>query len=222
MSTLGGITPEGVDIVRSMLAQLTANASMTAAFTIPNYVDIAANMSTAASMIGTVSKPVHGLAAAIAADTSLNAQPRVIRTLAGFIATSVTTQGLLDGTLPEPVIGNVRNVYLVSYVKKRNRMNVLEVSDLSNEAIDVEFVSRNNPITYAVSLALTSVAGEPVDEDWFNAEWTDDSPQLRGRKYFCTARGVVGPLEVGTYQLWIKVTGVIDEPVKKAGTIVVK
>lgn len=138
-------------------------------------------------------------------------------------STTVTAQ-VVGADVLEPVIGNVRKVYLTTYVKKRNRMDRLEISSITEEYIDVVFVSKNNVDTFPVKMALSAIGEEPTE--WTDGEWVDDENYHRGTKWFNTARCLAGGdgLNIdtpGEFQLWIKVEGPGDTPVKKAGTVAV-
>lgn len=138
---------------------------------------------------------------------------------------SVSTSAIPEGAqVAVPVVGNVRNVYLTTYVKKRNRMDRLEISTISTEYIDVVFVSRQDVKTFPVAMALAPIGEEP--STWVDGDWMEDQNFHRGSKWFNTARCLAGTggLDIsaeGEYQLWIKVTGPSDTPVKKAGTVAV-
>jgi len=58
---------------------------------------------------------------------------------------------------------------------------------------------------------------EPGDEDWQTAEWGDVTPQG------ADARILVGPeavaLTPGIWQMWVRVTGALERPVRHAGSI---
>lgn len=185
------------------------------------------------------------LAAAISAQASVTASLRRKFLLSGTVEATATTEGttrirrrlsasVLGTTVVsvevegadalEPVIGNVRKVYLTTYVKKRNRMDRLELSSITAEYIDVVFVSKNDVLTYPVQMALAPVGDDP--ETWVDAEWVNEENYHRGTKFFNTARCLAGGAGLnidteGEYQLWIRVTGPGDAPIKKAGTVAV-
>lgn len=75
-----------------------------------------------------------------------------------------------------------------------------------------------------VQMAFTVVGTEPVTNDWKSATWETDSTRNPDRYY---ARCMVGPsgtitLSDGTYDVWVKVTGVGTEiPVIRAGALTV-
>ena len=141
-------------------------------------------------------------------------------TVTAFFPAATTYSGL------EKLIGNVRSVKLRTYVKKRNKVDTLEIDDATEEYIEVQFVSREDPTGYNVDFQLTETDADIDDGEWVAGEWTEESPRQRGEKYFSTGLALVGgaglAIEKGnTYQLWMRVTGVTDVPVKKAGILVV-
>lgn len=69
-----------------------------------------------------------------------------------------------------------------------------------------------------VEFAFTAPGVEPTDEDWHTAEW--EAPAVTG----CTARLLIGPdggldLGEGTWDLWVKVKGLVEKPVFLAGQV---
>ena len=75
-----------------------------------------------------------------------------------------------------------------------------------------------------VTMAFTAVGTEPVSGDWKTASWETDATRTPNRYY---ARCLVGPsgtvtLTDGTYDVWVKVSGVGSEvPIIRAGQLVV-
>ncbi|MEU7891706.1 hypothetical protein AB0B45_02450 [Nonomuraea sp. NPDC049152] len=71
--------------------------------------------------------------------------------------------------------------------------------------------------TEGVEAAFTTPGVEPIEGDWRPASWGQVSG--RGRE----ARILIGPgatqLTEGTYQLWVRITGVIERPVLPTGLI---
>lgn len=124
-----------------------------------------------------------------------------------------------------PIVGNVRAVKLRTYVRKRNRVNNIELDDATVEYLEIDFVSRNDPTGYVVEFQITDLGEDVDDGNWIEGEWSDDSPQSRGEKFFSKGLALVGSagleLDIGSFQLWIRVQGDNDTPVKKAGTLVV-
>lgn len=70
-----------------------------------------------------------------------------------------------------------------------------------------------DPTTLPVQVALTT-DNDPVEADWINAEWVDTT----------TARILTGPggtitPAVGVYQIWLRVTGAVEQPERRVGTL---
>lgn len=69
-------------------------------------------------------------------------------------------------------------------------------------------------VTPAPQIAILAHDGNPVETDWYTAEWVGG-----------TARLMVGPeggavtLEPGSYHVWIKFTAGIEVPVRESGII---
>ncbi|MFI7630282.1 hypothetical protein [Microbispora rosea] len=69
-----------------------------------------------------------------------------------------------------------------------------------------------------VQFAFTTPGVEPGDDDWHTAEW--ETPTVTG----CTARLLVGPdggyePGEGTWDLWVKATGLVEAPVFNTGQV---
>ncbi|GAA0403178.1 hypothetical protein GCM10009530_63960 [Microbispora corallina] len=70
-----------------------------------------------------------------------------------------------------------------------------------------------------VEVAFTTPGVEPAEEDWHIASW--GTPTSQG----CPARILVGPgggavaLSDGTYEMWVRVTGPVQQPVLRAGLV---
>lgn len=73
-----------------------------------------------------------------------------------------------------------------------------------------------DPVTLPVTVAVIPVETLPVDADWKAAEWVDSS----------TVRFLVGPgtaivRGVGSYAIWLRVQGAVEEPRRRVDTLVV-
>lgn len=196
----------------------------TTAATADRRIRMAAAVSTSTAVEASLRK-VFLLSASIETTAQVDGTVRVRRQLLASVDTDTTVRVAVVGAdMLEPVIGNVRKVYLTTYVKKRNRMDRLELSSITEEFIDVQFVSKNNVVSYPVEMALSAVGEEPGT--WVAAEWVTDESDKRGTKWFNTARCLAGGAGLnidtpGEYQLWIRVSGPNDTPTKKAGTVAV-
>ena len=99
-------------------------------------------------------------------------------------------------------------------------MATLKMSELSTEYVRVSVATNppTDPTTDDVSLAFLEAGTEPTDPDWIAGTWETVS----GTYY---ARVLVGPdghaLDVGSYIVWLKVVDNPEEPVRKAGKLVI-
>lgn len=76
--------------------------------------------------------------------------------------------------------------------------------------------SATDPTTLPVQVAFM-LTGEPTTADWHDAEWEDAT----------TARILLGPgggvvLTAGRYGIWLRVTGAVEEPERRVGTLTVQ
>lgn len=73
-----------------------------------------------------------------------------------------------------------------------------------------------DPTTLPVDVALTSGIDEPASGDWTAAEWVNAT----------TARILTGPggaltPDAGTYSIWLRITGAVEQPERKIGRLAV-
>ncbi len=92
------------------------------------------------------------------------------------------------------------------------------ISSLSCEFLP--FFVRGAAGTETVEVAFTAPGVEPVEADWYAAEWAPGPAGARG----ATARILFGPGGTvakpdGTYQAWVRVTAPPQLPVLPAGLI---
>lgn len=69
-----------------------------------------------------------------------------------------------------------------------------------------------------VEIAFTNPNAEPIETDWYPAEWGGSTED--GRR----ARILIGPggtvtLPDGTYMAWVRVNGAVERPVLPAGLV---
>ncbi|MGI5161378.1 hypothetical protein [Microbispora sp. CA-102843] len=69
-----------------------------------------------------------------------------------------------------------------------------------------------------VEFAFTKPGTEPASGDWHTAEWEPPTPTG------CTARLLIGPdggfdVGVGTWDMWVKATGLVEKPAFNTGQV---
>jgi hypothetical protein len=92
------------------------------------------------------------------------------------------------------------------------------ISSLSREWLP--FFVRGATGLEQVEIAFTAPGAEPVEGDWYDAEWQAASVTQQG----ATARILFGPGGTvsrpdGSYQAWVRVTAPVEQPVLPAGLI---
>lgn len=99
----------------------------------------------------------------------------------------------------------------------------IRLSSLSLEYVKVPVVATEDggeidPTAYDVEMAFMP-EGEPEEADWASGDW-----ETAGTRYL--ARCLVGPTGViladGTYNIWLRITGSPEVPVKRVGTLVIE
>lgn len=102
------------------------------------------------------------------------------------------------------------------------------LSSLSTEMVQVPIEARlggstnSDPTKDLVQLAFIAGTGKPGTSDWNAGSWATDP----GPEYL--AQCLVGPgpggvvLQIGTYQIWVKITDNPEIPVLQAGQLVIE
>lgn len=100
---------------------------------------------------------------------------------------------------------------------------MLRLSSLSTEYVKVPVSIKVNgavvnPTSYVVKMAFKT-SGEPIEADWKTASW-----ETAGTTYY--VRCLVGPsgdvtLADGSYDIWLRITGAPEIPVRTIGRLIV-
>ncbi|MFG3438341.1 hypothetical protein ACGF0J_13950 [Nonomuraea sp. NPDC047897] len=72
--------------------------------------------------------------------------------------------------------------------------------------------------TEQVQVAFTNLGAEPVEADWYPAEWASATAAGARARILIGPGGTV-PLTDGTYLMWVRVTGAVEQPVLRCGPI---
>lgn len=96
---------------------------------------------------------------------------------------------------------------------------MLRISDQSVEYVSVRVAPKGESQVEPSGLGYVAVVpegGAPSEEDWYAAEWDDTEalPTLRLR-----VGPTLVPLEVGTYEVWVKFEAGLETPVVPAGSL---
>lgn len=85
--------------------------------------------------------------------------------------------------------------------------------------IELRGADRDLLTTLPVELAFMSDrTAQPADADWKSGEWDPDAAKPTAR-CLIGAGSVDAELTAGSWQVWVRVTGAIERPVRPAGPI---
>lgn len=89
------------------------------------------------------------------------------------------------------------------------------------EAFDEATGDADDPTTTPIQFAFVAPGTTPEDADWYDAEWVGSGTGPHDARILVGPSGSVSTLTAARYDVWWQALGAIEQPVRKAGSLVI-